>query len=103
MSAPREQLLDRLPLRMREVLMLRAAGLSADVVGERLGMSANAVRVAQHRAGAKLRALIEESEEHRETFDVLVAAGRSTRNLRLAAGSEQTVLSHRPAGRARLR
>ncbi len=80
------QLLDRLPLRMREVLMLRAGGLSADVIGERLGMSANAVRVAQHRAGAKLRALIEASEEHRETFDVLVAAGRSTRNLRLAAG-----------------
>jgi RNA polymerase sigma-70 factor (ECF subfamily) len=81
------QLLDRLPLRMREVLMLRAGGLSADVVGERLGMSANAVRVAQHRAGAKLRQLIEESEEHRETFDVLGAVGRSTRGgLRLAAG-----------------
>lgn len=80
------QLLDRLPLRMREVLMLRAGGLSADVVGERLGMSANAVRVAQHRAGLKLRQLIEASEEHRETFDVLVAAGRPTANLSLAAG-----------------
>ena len=80
------QLLDRLPLRMREVLVLRAGGMTADVIGERLGMSANAVRVAQHRAGAKLRQLIEESEEHRETFDVLVDAGRSAQSLRLAAG-----------------
>jgi RNA polymerase sigma-70 factor (ECF subfamily) len=62
-------LLDRLPVRMREVLILRAAGASADVVGERLGMSANAVRVAQHRAVAKLRLLIDLSDEHRDLFD----------------------------------
>ena len=29
-------------------------------------MTANAVRVAQHRAGAKLRLILEESVEHRE-------------------------------------
>ena len=39
------QLLARLPIRMREVLLLRAGGLSADLIGEQLGMSANAVRV----------------------------------------------------------
>jgi RNA polymerase sigma-70 factor (ECF subfamily) len=62
------QLLNRLPDRMREVLMLRADGLSADQVGERIGMTANAVRVAQHRAGAKLRLILDESVEHRELF-----------------------------------
>lgn len=65
------EMLDRLPGRMRDVLLLRAAGDSADVVGDQLGMSANAVRVAQHRAIAKLRQLIEASEEHREFFDGL--------------------------------
>ena len=32
-------------------------------------MTANAVRVAQHRAAAKLRQLIELSDEHRDFFD----------------------------------
>ena len=63
------QLLALLPARTREVLVQRAAGASADVIGERLGMSANSVRVAQHRGSAKLRQLIEASEEHREVFD----------------------------------
>ena len=62
------QLLNRLPDRMREVLMLRAAGLNAEQVGEQIGMTANAVRVAQHRAGAKLRLILEESVENRELF-----------------------------------
>ena len=44
------QLLALLPHRMREVLLLRAAGMPAAGIGERLGMSANAVRVSQHRA-----------------------------------------------------
>jgi RNA polymerase sigma-70 factor (ECF subfamily) len=60
------QLLNRLPARMRDVLMLRAAGLNAEQVGEQVGMTANAVRVAQHRAGAKLRLILEESVEQRE-------------------------------------
>ncbi len=63
------QLLALLPPRMREVLLLRAAGVPAGGIGERLGMSANAVRVSQHRASARLRMLIAESEEHREMFD----------------------------------
>ena len=63
------QLLALLPERMREVLLLRAAGVPAATIGEKLGMSANAVRVAQHRASARLRDLIAGSEEHREMFD----------------------------------
>ena len=63
------ELLDQLPERMRKLLLLRAGGASADVVGDKLGMSANAVRVAQHRAVAKLRHLIELSDEHREVLN----------------------------------
>lgn len=51
-------LLDRLPENAREVLLLRvAAGMSAEETGQILGMSAGAVRVAQHRALARLRTL----------------------------------------------
>jgi RNA polymerase sigma-70 factor (ECF subfamily) len=59
-------LLAQLPARARQVLLLRAAGLGADAVGQRLGMTANAVRVAQHRGVARLRVLVAGSEEHRE-------------------------------------
>ena len=56
-------LLDRLPERDREVLMMRVVWkLSADQVGAQLGMSAGAVRVAQHRALERLRALARETE-----------------------------------------
>lgn len=56
------ELLDRLPERLREVLILRVAtGMSAEATGRTLGMSAGAVRVAQHRALARLRALAAES------------------------------------------
>jgi RNA polymerase sigma-70 factor, ECF subfamily len=51
-------LLARLPGRLRELLILRVVtGLSAEETGSVLGMSAGAVRVAQHRALARLRAL----------------------------------------------
>jgi len=51
-------LLARLPDAQREVVLLRvAAGLSAEEAGAVLGMSPGAVRVAQHRALTKLRAL----------------------------------------------
>jgi RNA polymerase sigma-70 factor, ECF subfamily len=51
-------LLDQLPESQRELLLLRvAAGLTAEETGEVLGMTAGAVRVAQHRALAKLRSL----------------------------------------------
>ena len=51
-------LLARLPGSQRELLVLRMlTGLSAEETGAALGMSAGAVRVAQHRALARLRAI----------------------------------------------
>lgn len=51
-------LLGRLPEHQRELLVLRVlVGLSAEETGTALGMSAGAVRVAQHRALARLRAI----------------------------------------------
>lgn len=54
------ELLACLPPRQRELVLLRvAAGLTAEETGEVLGMSPGAVRVAQHRALSRLRALAE--------------------------------------------
>jgi RNA polymerase sigma-70 factor (ECF subfamily) len=54
-------LLDRLPTNLRELLLLRlAVGLSAEETGRALGMTPGAVRVAQHRALARLRAYVAE-------------------------------------------
>jgi RNA polymerase sigma-70 factor (ECF subfamily) len=51
-------LLALLPGNLRELLVLRVvAGLTAEETGNVLGMSAGAVRVAQHRALARLRAI----------------------------------------------
>ncbi|MGH3155937.1 MAG: sigma-70 family RNA polymerase sigma factor [Streptosporangiaceae bacterium] len=51
-------LLARLPDHLRELVVLRVvAGLTAEETGNVLGMSAGAVRVAQHRALARLRAI----------------------------------------------
>jgi RNA polymerase sigma-70 factor, ECF subfamily len=51
-------LLARLPAHQRELVALRVLdGLSAQETGSALGMSAGAVRVAQHRALARLRAI----------------------------------------------
>ena len=51
-------LLARLPGHLRELLVLRmVTGLTAEETGDQLGMSAGAVRVAQHRALARLRAI----------------------------------------------
>nr|WP_198423749.1 sigma-70 family RNA polymerase sigma factor [Microlunatus antarcticus] len=61
-------LLDLLPPRTARVVRLRAEGLSAEEVGAVLGMSANAVRVTQHRALARIRLLVAGSAEHRERF-----------------------------------
>lgn len=56
-------LLDRLPERDREVLMMRVVWkMSANQVAAQLGMSAGAVRVAQHRALERLRALAQAAE-----------------------------------------
>ncbi len=54
------ELLSTLPPDTRHLLMLRiAAGLSAEETGQVLGMTAGAVRVAQHRALRQLRSLAE--------------------------------------------
>ena len=54
-------LLARLPDHLRELLLLRVAvGLSAEETGRALNMTPGAVRVAQHRALARLRALATE-------------------------------------------
>ena len=55
-------LLDQLPDAQRELLLLRVvAGLSAEETGAALDMSPGAVRVAQHRALARLRVLAAEA------------------------------------------
>jgi RNA polymerase sigma-70 factor, ECF subfamily len=52
-------LLARLPAQQRELLALRVLfGMSAEETGRALGMSPGAVRVAQHRALARLRTLV---------------------------------------------
>lgn len=53
-------LLEQLSSQHREIVTLRVAvGLSAEETGDALGMSAGAVRVAQHRALTRLRKLAE--------------------------------------------
>jgi RNA polymerase sigma-70 factor (ECF subfamily) len=55
-------LLAHLPETLRELLVLRVAvGMSAEETGRALGMSAGAVRVAQHRAMQRLRQLVEKT------------------------------------------
>ncbi|MCF6526176.1 sigma-70 family RNA polymerase sigma factor [Streptomyces sp. JJ36] len=56
-----KKLLANLPEHQRELVLLRVAvGLSAEETGQMLGMSPGAVRVAQHRALTRLRALAEQ-------------------------------------------
>jgi RNA polymerase sigma-70 factor (ECF subfamily) len=51
-------LLEQLPETLRELVVLRVAvGMTAEETGRALGMSAGAVRVAQHRAVQRLRTL----------------------------------------------
>ncbi|MEV6522455.1 RNA polymerase sigma factor ShbA [Longispora sp. NPDC051575] len=53
-------LLEELTPQQREIVLLRVAvGLSAEETGAVLGMTAGAVRVAQHRALARLRTMVE--------------------------------------------
>lgn len=57
-------LLERMPHHQRELLTLRVVvGLSAEETGRVLGMSAGAVRVAQHRALARLRTMVLEATQ----------------------------------------
>lgn len=56
-------LMKRLPVQQREILTLRVAvGMSTDETAAALGMTAGAIRVAQHRALNKLRALLAETQ-----------------------------------------
>ncbi len=56
-----KKLLASLPENQRELILLRiAVGLTAEETGQMLGMSPGAVRVAQHRALSRLRALAEQ-------------------------------------------
>jgi RNA polymerase sigma-70 factor (ECF subfamily) len=60
-------LLARLPVQQRELIVLRVlAGLTAQETGNELGMSAGAVRVAQHRALTRLRVIAREESFDRE-------------------------------------
>jgi RNA polymerase sigma-70 factor (ECF subfamily) len=62
-AARARALLDYLSPEQREIVLLRvAAGLSAEDTAATLGMTAGAVRVAQHRALARLRALAVEED-----------------------------------------
>lgn len=64
------ELLSSLPENQRELVVLRVAvGLTAEETGQVLGMSPGAVRVAQHRALSRLRALAEETAEAAEAAD----------------------------------
>ncbi|GAB2848010.1 hypothetical protein GCM10022221_54320 [Actinocorallia aurea] len=70
-AAQAREMLGRLPAQQRELVLLRVVrGLSAEETGTVLGMTAGAVRVAQHRALARLRAMavaMEALEEPRQT------------------------------------
>ena len=57
------RLLDRLPDKQREILVLRVVvGLSAEETAEAVGSTPGAVRVAQHRALSRLRRSMPEEE-----------------------------------------
>lgn len=57
------RMLDRLPDRQREILVLRVViGMSAEETAGTVGSTPGAVRVAQHRALARLRRLVREAD-----------------------------------------
>ena len=58
-AATVRELLDQMPPHQREILVLRVVvGLSAEETGRAMSMTAGAVRVAQHRALARLRSMV---------------------------------------------
>ena len=62
-SARMNKLLSVLPEKQREILILRVVvGMSAEETAEAIGSTAGAVRVAQHRALARLKAEISGAE-----------------------------------------
>jgi RNA polymerase sigma-70 factor (ECF subfamily) len=89
-SAEMRALLEQLPPKQREILVLRVVvGLSAEETALAVGSTPGAVRVAQHRAVAKLRGVLGEPDESRGPDDtppraILDARRLSTRD---AAGN----------------
>lgn len=61
-------LIDRLPERTGQVIRLRAEGRDANEVGAILGMTANAVRVLQHRGLVRLRQMTASSADCADRF-----------------------------------
>ena len=59
-------LLEQLPPRARELLLLRTSGLTAEEAGKVVGLSPGAVRVAQHRAMNQLRDLVAQQTDPEE-------------------------------------
>lgn len=89
-SAGMRELLDRLPPKQREILVLRVVvGLSAEETAEAVGSTAGAVRVAQHRAVSKLRQLLGEQ------------AGDGTAGSEGSEGAGGAAPGRRPAARHR--
>ena len=72
-----DRLLDLLPARQREIVVLRVAlGLSAEETAEAVGSTPGAVRVAQHRAMRRLRAAWAlDDEEGRSDWDAAPRTG----------------------------
>ncbi|HSK58440.1 MAG TPA: sigma-70 family RNA polymerase sigma factor [Actinomycetospora sp.] len=69
-SAEMRALLAQLPAKQREILVLRVVvGLSAEETALAVGSTPGAVRVAQHRAVAKLRGVLDENDESRGPDD----------------------------------
>ncbi len=63
LSGRMAQLLQILPAKQREILLLRVVvGLSAEETAEAVGSTPGAVRVAQHRALARLRKTLSAEE-----------------------------------------
>jgi RNA polymerase sigma-70 factor (ECF subfamily) len=63
LSRQMKQLLDSLPDKQREIVVLRVVvGLSAEETAEAVGSTPGAVRVAQHRALARLRKTLSAEE-----------------------------------------
>lgn len=98
--------MDRLPPTHREILLMRVAvGMSAEEVGEILGMSAGAVRVTQHRALNRLRALASGilDEAPREDSGIPPYQGRHEMSANLHSGGDQvsTVRSPQVPGEVR--
>ena len=85
--------LAQLPDTHREILTLRVAvGLSAEEVGEILGMSAGAVRVTQHRALNRLRTLaadlLDDSDRESDRAAVATRVPATTRTAALSTRSD---------------